>query len=164
MTVVTTGQGRPEVGGIRVLGAYNPVYDHTNVLSWALSMGREVERQVATLYHEMGIIGPILVINWEFSQAAISLSQAFGHRVFFVPYSFEVQRVGLRSHLSIAIDAMEKYAVSQSSAIVIFDPFLEALCLTMGAKQESLIMADPSSTLTDPAWGENALSAVLGHA
>ncbi len=120
MYVVAPGLQWQDIGNVRLRGFVNPVYDHQNVITWAFSACREAERIVATSRYERGAQGPVIAVNWELFPAALSVGRFFSLPIHFIPHSFELQRGGSSSLLSVAIQELERLAVSASQNTLLF--------------------------------------------
>ncbi|WP_449462779.1 hypothetical protein PQ610_01285 [Tardisphaera miroshnichenkoae] len=118
--VVAPGLQWQDIGNVRLRGFVNPVYDHQNVITWAFSACREAERIVATSRYEQAARGPVIAVNWELFPAALSLGRFFSLPVYFIPHSFELQRSGSSSLLSVAIQELERLAVSAARSTLLF--------------------------------------------
>jgi len=139
VTVVAPDLEWKEVNGISLKGFVNPVYDHQNVVTWAFSASKEVERIIASEIYEKKSPGPLVVINWELTPGVLSLAAFFSLPIYFIPFSFEVQRAsGLNSILSLAIGEIEKSAVAASALTVLFDDALLKYYLSYGGRKEKV--------------------------
>ncbi len=139
VTVVAPNLEWKEVNGISLKGFVNPVYDHQNVVTWAFSASKEVERIIASEIYEKKSPGPLVVINWELTPGVLSLARFFSLPIYFIPFSFEVQRAsGLSSILSLAIEEIEKSAVAASTLTILFDDALLKYYLSYGGPKEKV--------------------------
>ncbi|MFP3220434.1 MAG: hypothetical protein RXR41_04775 [Candidatus Marsarchaeota archaeon] len=158
MNVYSPGIGWADIGDVSLRGFINPVFDHQNVVTWAFTASKEVERLVATEFYEGGLSGPIVAVNWEFFPAAQSLSRFFSTRLYFVPHSFEWQRSGdPHSLLSQAIASVESSAVGESVKTVMFDAALLPHYRGMGGRDEDALLIG-----TDKLADKAQLAGVLG--
>ncbi|MGC9174700.1 MAG: hypothetical protein ACP5GO_02470 [Thermoprotei archaeon] len=156
--LIAPGLDWRDAGELKIRGFVNPVYDHQNVITWAFSACREVERIAATMIYEEKARGPVIAINWELFPAALSLGRYFSLPIHFIPHSFEAQRAGLSSLLSIAIGEIERMAIRDSRSTVLFGNAVSEYYYQLGGKSESAL--ELSASELQPSKKEELASAL----
>lgn len=82
-----------EISGVKTVRVINPVRSHVSFLTWILTLNQEIERVSANIiYQQKKKINLIIVYDWHFIPAAVTLKRAFGIPVLFSIESLEDQR------------------------------------------------------------------------
>ncbi|MEM1590253.1 MAG: glycosyltransferase [Candidatus Bathyarchaeia archaeon] len=113
--------GEFEEEGVKVHRVTNPVKTHISILTWALTLNREVERAATSIYYRSGgHIDLIDVQDWHFVPAAVTLKKAFD-----VPFVYSVESLedhrsrGANTPLNMAIKSIEWLGMYEAERVVV---------------------------------------------
>jgi glycogen(starch) synthase len=110
-----------ESNGIKTYRIRSPVHTHSGVLTWVLTLNQEVERAVADIYYtRTGADALVVVCDWHFIPAAVTLKKAFN-----LPFIYSVDSLeDHRSHstgsvFNMSIKSIEWLGLYEAARIVV---------------------------------------------
>ena len=135
-------------GYLEVYWASNPVEPHISVLTWCLTLNSEMERIVSDIVYENKATDYVLVVqDWHFVPAGVSLSRAHRLPFVFTLHSLEEQRSpGSNYALNSCIKGLETMGLRESNLVLVKNDSMERAVIESYGVPEQKVAVVPANS------------------